>query len=313
MMTSPKKLNFKRISIIIVSVLLVFCAVSMAVTVVVYDNIFARFDTAANIPQSLDALVQTRQVYTFPSGENQLTGYRYEAAQPDKAHGLILLVPGFHAGGDNYLWQIRWLTENNWGVFTFDTTGTLGSQGKKQIGFSQVIPDLEAALKYVENCHRFGYNELVLMGHSRGAYAVCCALGQDRDIAAAVSVSGVNSAMEAVMQTGVDAAGRISYGNYGFLWLYQAMLFGKDTLQLEASEEISQSTTPVLIIHGKEDTMIPADSCAITAHRNEIDSHRVEYLLCDGGHTDLLYDADGTANDQLMEQIHGFLLRSLKE
>ena len=283
----------------------------MAATAIVYDCIFARYDTAANIPGELQPIVQTRQECTFYSGENQLAGYYYSAADPDQAYGLILLVPGFHAGGDDYLWQIRWFTEHNWGVFTFDTTGTLQSQGKRQVGFSQVIPDLEAALKYVENCDRFGYNNLVLMGHSRGGYAACCALQQDWDIAAVVSISGVNSPMEAVMERSRDTVGIVSYGGYGFLWLYQAMLFGADTLQTEAAAVISQQDTPVLVIHGKQDDQIPADSGAIIGYREQIDAPNVEYLMVAGGHTDLLFDTDGTENTALMEQIQEFLLRSL--
>ncbi len=285
----------------------------MGVTVVVYDSIFARYDTAVNIPGEMSGFVQSREICLFPSGKNQLTGYYYGARTPEDAYGLVVLVPGFHAGGDDYIQQISWLVEHNWGVFTFDTTGTLRSEGKKQVGFSQVIPDLEAALKYVEKCQRFGYNELVLMGHSRGAYAACCVLGQTEDVSAVVSISGVNSAMEAVMERSKDAVGIISYGNYGFLWLYQAMLFGKDTLQAEASEALAQTTTPVLVIHGTRDEDIPADSGAIVAYRDEIRSEEVEFLMWDGGHTDLLYDADGTANDALMEEIQAFLLRNIGE
>lgn len=312
MMASEKKFNLKRVLLIIITVILVFCTASLAVTKIIYDGIFSRYDTPADVPQALGDLVRGRQVCQFPSGENQLTGYYYAAAEPAQSHGLILLVPGFSAGGDDYLWQIRDLVAYGWGVFTFDTTGTLRSQGKNQVGFSQVLLDLEAALKYVEKNERFGYNELVLMGHSRGAYAACCALAQPRDVAAVVSVSGVNSPMESIMHTSTQAIGPISYGNYGFLWLYQAMLFGTDTLQMQAAEVISRQEVPVLVVHGSMDEKIPVSTCSVISHREEI-SGNVEYLLCDGGHTDLLYDTDGTANDALMGQIHAFLMRNLGE
>ena len=115
------------------------------------------------------------------------------------------------------------------------------------------------------------------------------------------------------MQMSVDTIGPISYGNYGFLWLYQTMLFGKNTLNLKASESISHQTVPVLVIHGTEDTRIPADSCAISAYQEEITGAPVEYYLYPAGHTDLLYDTNGTANDVLIEKIHEFLARNLKK
>ncbi len=310
-MVSAKKLKLKRILIIIVTSILAFCVVSLAATKIIYDSIFARYDQAVNIPQDLYQVTQQRQVCQFPSGESMLTGYYYGAQEPSQAPGLIVFVPGFNAGGDDYLWQIRQLLGYGWGVFTFDNTGTLQSEGENQVGFSQSIPDLEAALKYVEKCHNFGYNKLVLIGHSRGAYAACCVLAQREDVAAVVSISGVNSAMEAVMQMSTNVIGPVSYGNYGFLWLYQTMLFGADTVDMQASEVISQNTVPVLVIHGRQDEKFPTDSGSIISHKDQIQSAQVEYLLCDAGHTDLLYDADGTANDALMEHIHQFLIRSI--
>ena len=301
--------KLKKRILIIIAVFFAFCVVSMAATKIIYDSIFARYDETATVPESLGEMVERRQICRFASGENQLTGYYYA---PEKdALGLIVLVPGFSAGGDDYLWQISELRDYGWAVFTFDPTGTVRSEGKNQVGFSQTIGDLEAALKYVENCDRFGYNDLVLMGHSRGAYAACCLLEQEHHVAAVVSVSGVNSAMEAIMEMSTDAVGVISYGNYGFLWLYQAMLFGTDTLQKEAAKAIDVGDVPVLVVHGTQDDQIPVDSSSIISYKEQITSDQVEYLLCDAGHTDLLFDADGTANDALIGDIHRFLLRSI--
>lgn len=309
-MISVKKTHQKRIWIIIIVSVFMFCILSMAVTKTVYDAIFTRYDTAAAVPQALDTLVRERTVCQFPSGENLLTGYQYHPQDPSGANGLIVLVPGFHAGGDDYLWQISELLEYNWGVFTFDTTGTLRSQGADQVGFPQAALDVEAAMEYIAQNRYFGYGDVVLMGHSRGAYGACCALDR-QDVAAAVSISGVNSAMEAIMQASVDAVGPVSYGNYGFLWLYQAMLFGRDTLNRKAAQEISDCDIPVLVVHGTRDEAFPAEESGIISHKEQIRSGKTEYLLCPAGHTDLLYDADGTANDRLIKQIHEFLIRSL--
>ena len=312
-MVSVKKSHHKRISIIIITILFSFCALSLAITKVVYDNIFTRYDEPVDIPQELHSTVQDRQILQFPSGDNLLAGYYYRSTNPNQTNALVVLVPGFHAGGDSYLWQIHELLKYGWSVFTFDTTGTLRSQGDSQIGFSQSLLDLKAALKYLKENQRFEHSELILMGHSRGAYAACCALTQEPDVAAVVSISGVNSAMEAIMQTSIQAIGPTSYSNYGFLWLYQASLFGADTLNQNAAHAISNSTVPVLLIHGMQDEQIPKDTCSIISHESQIMSNQVEYLLFDGGHTDILYDTDGTANDKLINDIHNFLLRSLSK
>ena len=312
-MISVKKSRLKRISAIIIAVLFSFCAFSLAITKIVYDNIFSRYDGTVDVPQSLETTVQQRKTCQFPSGENLLTGYYYSAAEPNAKDALVVLVPGFHAGGDHYLWQIYELVKNGWNIFTFDTTGTFQSQGETQIGFSQSSLDLKAALKYLKENKLLGHSQLALLGHSRGAYAACCALAQEEDtVDAVISVSGVNSAMEAIMQMSVKTVGPASYGNYGFLWLYQASLFGADTVNQNAAQAISNSDVPVLIIHGTQDQDAPTDACSIISHREQITSAQAEYLLCDAGHTDLLYDDDGTANDAIINHIHEFLLRSLK-
>ena len=113
------------------------------------------------------------------------------------------------------------------------------------------------------------------------------------------------------MQTSLDAVGPISYGNYGFLWLYQSMLFGSKTANRNAAQELSSCDVPVLIVHGTQDEDFPLDSSSIISYRDEVSSSQVEYMYCAAGHTDLLYDTDGTANDALMERIHEFLMRSL--
>lgn len=311
-MISVKKSCKKRIRIIII-IGLFFLISSLLITKIVYDSIFSRYDAPADFPKTLTAIIENRQDCQFQSGNNSLAGYYYGDTDPNQANGLIVLVPGFHAGGDDYLWQIHELLEYGWSVFTFDTTGTLHSQGDSQIGFSQALLDLKAAIKYLKSNQLFGHSSLILMGHSRGGYAVCCALAQEENVSAVVSISGVNSAMEAVMEMSSQSVGIAAYGNYGFLWLYQASLFGRDTLNQSAYKVLSDSSTPVLIIHGTRDSQIPIDRNSIISHKSQISSSQVEYLLLDAGHTDILYDPDGTANNMLIQSIHNFLLRALKE
>ena len=148
-MVSVKKFNLKRILITIITVIFVFCAVSLTATKIIYDQIFRRYDQQPEIPTALQEMVESRQVCQFYSGENQLTGYYYSPKAPSDNSGLIIYVPGFSAGADDYLWQFQELTALGWGIFTFDTTGTLRSEGKNQVGFSQSVLDLESAIKYV--------------------------------------------------------------------------------------------------------------------------------------------------------------------
>ena len=240
-----------------------------------------------------------------------LSGYLYDSTAKNAHDTLIILAPGFKACADSYLWQIKSLLDYGWSVFVFNATGCCTSSGDSTVGFPQEICDVEAALKYVEKNNRFGYNNIALIGHSLGGYAVCCSLDFEYDISAVISISGINSAMEGVIGSSVEYVGPVAYGNYGFLWAYQVMLFGTKTLNMEASKEISQSNVPVLIIHGENDSQVPLDRYSIISHKAEITSKNIEYIVCSdpksSGHTDLLFSEDGRANDNLMKQINSFL------
>ncbi len=314
-MVSEKKSLLKRILITVICLILTFCIVSMAATKIVYDHIFTRVDEPEiSVPDTLSQMVENRTEKEYYSGENLLSGYLYESGIRDRYNSLIVLAPGFNAGADSYLWQISELNNRGWSVFAFDPTGCYSSQGESTVGFAQEIIDLDNTLKYIEKNNRFGYNDIVIMGHSRGGYAACCNLAYGHNVSAVISVSGINSAMDGIMGASVNYVGGLAYLNYGFLWLYQTMLFGADTVNLSADEEISKSDVPVLIVHGEQDKQVPLSRYSIISQKDKIKSKNVEYYVCSqpesNGHTDLLFDSDGTANDKLFEQIERFLKQS---
>lgn len=293
--------------------ILVFVTVSFAATKVVYDSLFRRYDPQENIPVAQEILEKREEVF-FPCEDVELRGYYYAGTKKDV---LVVVAPGFHAGGDDYLEQIRWFLNCGWGVFAFDTTGSCESGGKSSVGFPQEVLDLEAALHYLDQNQRFDYKNLVLFGHSRGGYAVCCALSSEFDIDAVISVGGINSAMEGIMEPLAETIGPIAYVNYPFLWAYQSLIFGRQTVNLDAAEILDETHTPTLIIHGKNDEKVSYDAYSIISYREEIQSDCVEYFTADtpgsDGHTDLLFNADGTANDELMTQVEEFILRHTKK
>ena len=312
-MVSAKKSSFKRILITVISILLVFCLISAVSTKLVYDNIFSRSDTySSSVPDSLNQMVTERSGHKYLCGKNQLQGYLYNCKNNTEKDSLIILAPGFNAGADSYLWQINELMNMGYGVFAFDPTGSFASSGESTVGFSQEFIDLDATIKYVENEKRFGYNKIILLGHSRGGYAACCTLSLNYDISAVISISGVNSAMEAVMNSSVNYVGNIAYLNYGFLWLYQAVLFGGKTVNMSAEKAINKSDVPVLIIHGVRDSEVPMNRYSIISHKKDITAQNAVFYVCDedenSGHTDLLFDKDGTANDKLFAYIDSFLI-----
>ena len=307
----------KRIGFAIIIAVVVLLVGTFAATKIIYDATFVRYECEQGAyPPALENRVAARETFHYPSGENDLCGYLYRCDLPADKNAVIVFAPGHNACADTYLWQIHELLERGWSVFAFDATGCCDSEGDSAKGFPQEILDLEATLNYIEKQNRFGYNDIILLGHSRGGYAACCALRYDYDITAVVSVSGVNSAMESVIGSAERYVGPLAYGNYGMLWLYQTMLFGSDLVDVRADRVISETDTPVLLIHGQADTVVPWDKYSIVSYRQEITNENVEYILCaepqNAEHVNILFDNDGTANDELLDRINNFLERNLE-
>lgn len=305
-MISSKKKSLKRIGLGIVIAIVSWVLVSCVVTVIIYDSTFLRYDKTPEIPTELEALVQSRQTVSFRTDENKLSGYLYN----NESDGLIVISPGFKASADDYIWQIDSLLSKGWAVFIFDTTGSCRSEGDSSVGFPQAVVDLRAALDYIEENDRFGYNSLYILGHSRGSFAACSVLDEGYNISAVCSVSGVNSSMDAIMQPVADKIGFLAYGNYPFLWLYQTILFGSETAHSDSAEEIAESNVPVLVVQGTEDKLYTEDKYSVYSHLIDDNASNVEFYLCDdkgkNGHSDLLFDGETSANEELMTKIDRF-------
>lgn len=121
--------------------------------------------------------------------------------------------------------------------------------------------------------------------------------------------------MDGIIGKAKEYAGPVVYGNYDFLWLYQVIVFGGDIANRNAVDAINESGVPVLIVHGSADTTVPMDRYSIISYADQMSADQVSYFVCDepqqDGHTDLLFDTDGTANDELMEQVNAFLTQNV--
>lgn len=295
----------------IIIVTLSFVIISFAATKIVYDNIFVRYDNeilVSSFPEAIKATVSGGEEYEFSNGENSLKGSLLKAHNGDT---LIVMVPGYRAEYNEYLYVAQSFIDSGFSVFLFDTTGHGESGGESSVGFSQVVIDLNSAIQFINENKNFGFKNIVLFGHSRGGYAACVALKDNKNISAVISVAGLNSAMEAVVAPAKNYVGPLVYVGYPFLWSYQSMLFGSDITSRTAAECIENTNVPVFIAHGTKDSVVPIDDNAIMAYKDEIKRENVTYYLSDktgeNGHTDILFGKNNKVNDNLMREILNFL------
>ncbi len=295
----------KRYKVLIIVAAFIFVSNSIA-TKVIYDNIFSRYDRKEELSvlsdeRYADLLSGREDIKISTKKDNYLQAYHYDS---DDDGVLVIMAPGLHSGADDYLPVIQYLYDDGEDVLIFDPSGCIGSTGKSTKGFSQEVYDLEAAIDYAEK--EYPDKKIVLMGHSRGGFAVCNMIGTDHDIAGIVSVSGLNSPMEAIIGLSSKYVGKAANLNYPSLWAYQAMLFGTKMMNVKAHKLISEGNVPVLVVQGSEDTTSPMDEYSIYSHIDEVTGSNSEFKLFSepehSGHTDLLYDEDGV-NEEVLSYI----------
>lgn len=284
----------KRVLIILGIILALIAAVFAAATVVVAVNMDKEFGRGdyPDARLSLDYFYEhyseqyPREEVRFMSGGNELHGFIY-GAENDKA--LLVFAHGLGCGHEDYIKELLWFVDKGWRVFAYDATGSGYSEGEGTMGLPQSALDLDAALTFAENDSRLNSLPVFLMGHSWGGYAVTAVLNFDHKIAGVASVSGYAVPVEMIYEFSTDVVGSARPLIYPSIVLYNKLRFG-EYAGLSAVDGINKTDTPVLILHGTNDSMIGYSESSIISKRGEITNPNVQYLTLDGiTHTGMFY------------------------
>ena len=246
-----------RILGIALGALLCYCAISMLASAIVFRAIFPRRDGLSPLRYTYEELAPDcpREAFTFRSGKNTLHGWRYDAADPK---GLIVIVNGIGDGADAHLCEIVEFVRAGWSVATWDATGVGKSEGSGTIGLIQIADDLTSFLSQAEPSGL----PVVLYGHSAGAYAAAVNLKRFDSVRAAVCISGFDRPVALMYEHAKRRVGILAAMQYPFLLLENSFLFGSDA-NASARDAISAVETPVLIIGGSSDDLVPYENSLI--------------------------------------------------
>ncbi len=324
-LVEKKKMSKKKKALIIVAAVLVFILVSNTIaTKIIYDNIFKRYDKPIYESLITDEWKAAKELVV----ETEIQGnkgkiavsmisatFTNEDGTPilgATEKGLIVIAPGLHAGMDNYLVMAAHFAKQGFDVISFDPTGTRKSGGKSCIGYTQEVYDLDAVLDYAEELK--DYELVYVIGHSRGATAACALLDQsnaelsDHEISGIVSVSGFNSAMDAVIGLSSSYIGPVANINYPTLYAYQMTLFDNNALKLEVDQVLNTVDTPVLIMQGAKDDTAKVDKYSVYHKAQDIKTGgKTPWLDHEHGHTDILYDENGVWNEDTLSIIDAWM------
>ena len=255
-----RKHPVRRALCIVLGALLLYCALSMAASAIVFRVLFARRDGLSPLHYTYAELDPDcpRTAFTFPSGNNTLSGFRYDAEGPK---GLIVIVNGFGDGADAHLPEIVEFVKAGWSVATWDATGVGKSEGQTMIGLMQPVRDLAAFLAYYEQSGAWNGLPVMLYGHSAGAYAAAQNLRHPA-VCAAVCISGFDRPVSLMYGHAKNRVGFLADLEYPFLYLENVLLFGQRAND-SARDAISAVSVPVLLVGGDSDDLVPYDNSLI--------------------------------------------------
>lgn len=201
-----------------------------------------------------DRLYQTPTIpyekVTFESLDGtRLSGWFVPATEANPA-GTVIHFHGNAANISNHYGFVDWLPAAGFNLFLFDYRGYGDSKGRP--GRQGVFEDSVAALRYVATRSDVDPTRLIAFGQSLGGAAAVAAVAATPD----VSVKGVvvESAFYSYRSIARDKIGRIPVIGW-FKWplSFMAATNGHSPGPVIAT----LSPTPVLIIHGTKDRVIP--------------------------------------------------------
>ena len=262
---------------VLIVFIVVFVVISMLMCKRGFDKAFPRADddlTQTVTPRFEDFPDLAGEPVSFPCRGNTLKGYLFG---PDDAPALVVAVHQMGGAIQNLLPVIDFLTRQGYEVLAFDCTGNHSSGGEGMSNPAQSVVDLDAALTWVRSQPRLATRPILLYGHSWGGYAATAILGRHKGIAGAISVAGYNSPLQMTYE---DQKVKMnpSFGAtimYPFFWIELKRRAGAPFVR--AVESINKVTTPVLVIQGSEDRILPPGA-SIYDQRDKIKNPAVQYL-----------------------------------
>ena len=220
---------------------------------------------------------------TFKSINNDLVGYfyHYKEYNPSK---IVIFVHGYGNGHRRYLDIINYLASQGLYVFSYDATSFDESSGEGIYGFPQGIIDLENAINYVKSSKNYKDKDIILMGHSWGAYSIGCTLNLFPNISKAIMMSGFNKSTTIVRQHGLEWAGEKVDNTIEYIDEYEEFRFGGYP-SLSVIDGIKNSNTEVFIVHSEDDKTVPIE-IGLNLYKKELgDNKRIIYKkFKDRGH-----------------------------
>jgi alpha-beta hydrolase superfamily lysophospholipase len=185
---------------------------------------------------------EDKSQHFFPAKDgHQMHGWHF---RKKNASHVALYCIGRTSCITNCLDNLAMLAAADFSIFIFEYRGFGESEGrsKKMPSIESICDDGLTAIDYVVGALGYQPNEIVIYGESLGT-GVAAHIAENRE------VSGL------ILQSGFASLKRIGHDLIPFLRLYPRWLYPKHHLDTEGI--LKRLKSPVLILHGQKDEVIP--------------------------------------------------------
>ena len=197
-------------------------------------------------------------------GSITIRGYYYKNQNNQGEKGFIVLVHGMFGSHLQYLCDISYLTQAGYEVLAFDQYGVGESDGDNQVSLSQGIYTLSLVLDEVKKRGDAKGRDLILYGHSWGAYCSLAVLKKHPEVKKAVLRSGPCDAVSSALHLIGMKNKPLEIFLAPFLRLACEMMFTHHNLINAASWGEENKTTKVLALCAEDDPMVAKRNSIVT-------------------------------------------------
>ncbi len=216
---------------------------------------------------------------------------------------VVAVLHGWGSNAEMMLPAAVPLHQSGYAVLLFDARSHGRSDGDNFASLPRFAEDLDHALDWLKQQPEVDAARMAVLGHSVGAGAVLLAASRREDLSAVVSIAAF--AHPANMMRRFMAAHRVPYVPLGWYVLrYVQQVIGYRFDAIAPSRSITRITCPVLLLHGSEDTIVPASEAETLYALRRSDA--VELLILPGEHD---------ASDELArhaDKLIGFLDQAMR-
>lgn len=242
-----------------VIILLVAVVVPMIMAKKINSIIFSRQDKNEKYkyfaPEDFNLQSQPLQVDYRRDG---LYSQIYSVKPIEECSAVVIFQHGFGAGSSSYTTEIAALAKQGYAVVATDAYGCNNSTGKKAVGFYAGAEAVIATYIGVKRLKELQGKKIVLVGHSWGAYSVCCAAKKIK-ADGVVALSAFNAPAQCLcdqLKAIPSSLGKLTAVLlHPYFYVLNALIFGGSG-NAKAAKAIEKSGVKSLIVHGKKDRVV---------------------------------------------------------